>query len=193
MNEEQEGFAAEAEEPKATPEATAELPGVDVARLEQALAEEKAKAERYLANWQRAQADFLNLKRRAEQEKEDQARFSNAMLMVNLLPALDDLERALSSVPTKLAGLSWVQGIGLIYRKLLAALEANGLTEIKAEGETFDPKFHEAVLHSAGPADKVIQVVQKGYRLNDRVIRPAMVVVGSGEAEPSQGEAEAGK
>lgn len=191
MNEQQEGLAAEA--PKETPEAAAEPAKLDTAALEQALAEEKAKAERYLANWQRAQADFLNLKRRSEQEKEEQSRFSKAMLMVSLLPALDDLERALASVPTKLAGLSWVQGVGLIYRKLLAALEAKGLTEIKAEGEMFDPKFHEAMLHSPGPANRVIQVVQKGYKLNDRVIRPAMVVVGSGETEPAADESEQGK
>jgi len=160
-------------------EATAE----DVEALKQALAEEKTKAEGYLANWQRSQADFINYKRRSEQEKEEISKFANSILMFNLLPILDDLERAFSSVPDHLAKLSWVDGINLIGRKFQTYLEAQGLSQIKAIGEPFDPKLHEAAMHSKGKEGIVIEELQKGYKLHDRVIRPTMVVVGNGEEE----------
>jgi len=153
----------------------------DIETLNKALAEEKAKAEDYLANWQRAQADFINYKRRSEQEKEEIGKFANATLMFSLLPILDDLERAFASVPPKLAQLNWVDGVRLIERKLRAIMEAQGLSQIKAIGEPFDPNLHEAVMHSKGEEGIVIDELQKGYKLHDRVIRPAMVVVGNGE------------
>ena len=155
----------------------------DIETLKQTLAEEKQKAESYLANWQRAQADFINYRRRSEQEKEEISKFANSVLMFSLLPILDDLERALTSIPSNLAKLSWVDGIRLIERKLQASLEAQGLSPIKAVGEPFDPKFHEAAMHGKGKEGIVIAELQKGYKLHDRVIRPTMVVVGEGEAE----------
>lgn len=155
----------------------------DIETLKQALAEEKQKAENYLANWQRAQADFINYRRRSEQEKEEISKFANSVLILSLLPILDDLERALSSIPSNLAKLSWVDGIRLIERKLQASLEAQGLSPIKALGEPFDPKFHEAAMHGKGKEGIVIAELQKGYKLHDRVVRPTMVVVGEGEAE----------
>ena len=153
----------------------------DIETLKQALAEEKEKAERYLANWQRAQADFINYKRRNEQEREDFNKFANATFMLSLLPVLDDLERALDSIPPKSAKLTWVDGIRLIERKLRTNLEAQGLTPIKALGEPFDPNFHEAVRQDKGKEGIVIEELQKGYKLYDKVIRPTMVVVGNGE------------
>jgi len=155
----------------------------DIETLKQTLAEEKQKAENYLANWQRAQADFINYRRRSEQEKEEIGKFASSVLMLSLLPILDDLERALTSIPSNLAKLSWVDGVRLIERKLQASLEAQGLSPIKALGEPFDPKFHEAAMHGKGKEGIVIAELQKGYKLHDRVIRPAMVVVGEGEAE----------
>ncbi len=160
----------------------------DIEALKQALAEEKEKAEGYLANWQRAQADFINYKRRSEQEKEEIGKFANAMLMLNLLPVLDDLERAFDSIPPRLAKLTWVDGIRLIERKLQASLEAQGLSPIKALGEPFDPKLHEAAMHAKGKEGIVIEELQKGYKLQDRIIRPAMVVVGNGEEEEKKEE-----
>jgi molecular chaperone GrpE len=103
--------------------------------------------------------------------------------MLNLLPILDDLERAFTSIPPHLAKLSWVDGIRLIERKLKASLEALGLSPIKAVGEPFDPKLHEAAMHGKGKEGIVIEELQKGYKLHDRVIRPAIVVVGNGEEE----------
>ena len=155
----------------------------DVETLKKILAEEKAKAEANLAGWQRAQADFINYKRRSEQEKEEIGKFANSVLMLNLLPILDDLERAFASIPLQLAKLSWVDGIKLIERKLWASLEAQGLSQIKALGEPFDPKLHEAAMHAKGKEGIVIEELQKGYKLHDRVVRPTMVVVGNGEEE----------
>ncbi len=158
----------------------------DIEALKQALAEEKKKAEANLANWQRAQADFINYKRRSEQEKEEIGKFANTMLMLNLLPILDDLERAFTSTPPQMAKLTWLDGIRLIERKLRASLEAQGLSQIKALGEPFDPKFHEAAMHGKGKEGIVIEELQKGYMLHDRVIRPTMVVVGNGEEEKEE-------
>ena len=151
--------------------------------LEAQLEEEKKKAETYLANWQRAAADFQNYTRRTDQEREELGRLANAALVINILPILDDLERALTSVDTRLAGLTWIDGIRLIYRKFQAVLEASGVREIKAEGEDFDPRYHEAVMYGEGEEGKVISEVQKGYMLGDRVIRPSAVVIGRGQKE----------
>jgi len=160
----------------------------DIAALKQALAEEKAKVEANLAGWQRAQADFINYKRRAEQEKEEISQFAKATLIVELLPVLDDLERALAAIPSHLAEASWVDGIRLIWSKLRATLEAQGLSEIKAVGEPFDPHYHEAVREDKGKEGVVIEEVQKGYKFHDRIIRPTKVVVGNGEEEPEKEE-----
>ncbi len=166
----------------------------DLPTLRQQLAEEREKAERYLGQWQRAAADLQNYKRRTEQERADAARYAEFPLMLHLLPIADDLQRALDSVSVHLAGLTWVQGIELIYRKLQHTLEIHGLSEVKTAGEPFDPNFHEAVMTAEGEEGKVIEELQKGYRLHDRVIRPAMVVVGKGKEqapEDPQQEADA--
>jgi len=155
----------------------------DVELLKQALAEEKEKAETNLAGWQRAQADFINYKRRSEQEKEEISKFASSVLILNLLPIVDDLERAFNSIPPRLVKLSWVEGIRLIERKLQANLKAQGLSQIEALGEPFDPNFHEAVRQGKGKDGIVIEEIQKGYKLHDRVIRPTKVVVGGGEEE----------
>jgi molecular chaperone GrpE len=170
-------------------EKTLEAVGLDDGEeLKKALVEEEAKAEKYLSNWQRAQADFANYKRRTEQERGDIIKLANAELILNLLSAVDDMERALDHVSGKLAASKWVDGIVLIYRKFMAILEANGVSEMKALGEQFDPCLHEAVAHVEGENDKVIAVVQKGYLLNDRVLRPAMVTVGDGRGAASSEE-----
>lgn len=160
----------------------------DMESLKGALAEEKAKAEEHLASWQRAQADFINYKRRVEQERNEATKFANAMLILNLLPVMDDMERALENVPTSLAGLTWVEGIKLISRKLQAVLEGHGLTEIEALGQPFDPNLHEAVLYGEGEEGMVIDELQKGYKLHERVLRPTMVKVGGSNEEKEETE-----
>jgi len=160
----------------------------DVEALKKAFAEEEAKAGKYLANWQRAQADFINYKRRTEQEKGDIIKLANAGLIFNLLSVVDDMERALDNISNKLAGSKWVDGIVLIYRKFMAILEANGVSEMKTLGEQFDPSLHEAVVHVEGESGKIMAVVQKGYMMSNRVLRPAMVKVGSGQSSNSSDE-----
>jgi molecular chaperone GrpE len=152
-----------------------------VEQLRARLDEEKARAEGYLAQWQRAAADFQNFKRRTEQEREEYGRFASTAFIVNILPAVDDLDRALANVDESLASSSWVEGIRAIQRKLKGALEASGVSEIAAAGERFDPNIHEAISQAPGAHDAVVAEVQKGYRLGNRVIRPAMVVVGNGD------------
>jgi len=142
-----------------------------------------ADPQRYLENWRRAEADFENYKRRVEQERAESAKFAGMALILNILPIVDDLERAFKSIPEKLAHLTWTDGIRLIHRKLQATLEAQGVTEIKALGETFDPSVHEAVGQTAGEEGKVVEEAQKGYKLHGRVIRPAFVIVGSGSLQ----------
>ena len=156
----------------------------DIEALEQALFEEKERSERYLANWQRAQADFINYKKRAEQEKKETVEFANSELILNLLTVVDDLERAFVSLPPRLSKSSWIEGIELIHNKLKGILEAHGLTEISAKGKPFDPRWHEAVMHQEGEEDIVIEEIQKGYKLKDRVLRPSKVIVGKGKASP---------
>jgi molecular chaperone GrpE len=153
----------------------------DIESVTRALNEEKEKAEKYLANWQRAEADLINFKKRSEQEKAEIAKFANAVLVMSLLPILDDFERALDNVSIKLAGFTWVDGIRLIHRKLQAVLESHGISQIEALGNDFDPTLHEAVLEEEGEEGKVIEELQKGYKLHERVLRPAMVKVGKGK------------
>jgi molecular chaperone GrpE len=145
------------------------------------LAEEKEKAQSYYASWQRAAADYQNFKRRVEQERGEVSRQASAAFIFNLLPLVDDLERALQNVDGHLAGLTWVDGIRLIHRKFQAMLEMYGVSEIAADGQDFDPNVHEAVTFGEGEEGKIIAVLQKGYTLGDRVLRPAMVVVGKGD------------
>ncbi len=170
-----------------TPEAESEVAEIeDIEILKQALIEEKKKAEANLAGWQRAQADFINYKRRSEQEKEEMGKFANATLMLDLLHILDDLERAFAAIPPRLDEADWVDGIRLIERKLWASLEAQGLSQIKALGEPFDPNFHEAVRQDKGREGIVVEELERGYKLHDRVIRPSKVVVGNGEEEEKE-------
>ncbi|MCC7365494.1 MAG: nucleotide exchange factor GrpE [Dehalococcoidia bacterium] len=158
------------------------LPGEPQAgsTAEQQLVEALERAETNYKNWQRAAADFANFKRRTEQERAETARFASASLVINLLPVYDDLERAVGTVDANLAGLNWVQGVVAIQRKFKTLLDAMQVSEIAAAGELFDPALHEAVANQPGEEGRVLHVVQKGYRLGDRVIRPAMVIVGEG-------------
>lgn len=169
--------------PEATPE-TGSAP--DAVKLEEALAEEKKRAVEYLANWQRAQADFINFKRRSEQERLEFSKYASARAFTAILPVLDDLERALQAIPPKFTRHDWVEGVRLVQRKFLAALEGQGVKPILALGMAFDPNFHEGVRSEPGPEGMVIREFEKGYTLNDKVLRPAKVAVGNGEEGPPE-------
>ena len=151
--------------------------------LKKALAEEKTKSEANLAGWQRAQADLINYRKRCEQEMEETTRFANAALILTLLPVLDDFERAFNSFPVDQLkpNSGWIEGVRLVERKLRTTLEMQGLSHIKTVGEPFDPRIHEAVRQAAGKEGTIIQELVKGYKLHDKVLRPAKVMVGNGE------------
>jgi molecular chaperone GrpE len=170
--------ASGASDRDSSPESVAQRRGES---LEAQLAKAQEEAIKFRDNWHRAEADFQNYKRRTEQERDESRKFANVSVIINLLPVLDDFERAFGSLDRRLAGLSWFDGIYLIYRKLQQLLENSGVTPIQTDGQAFDPRFHEAVAHAEGEDGKVISEVQRGYKLHDRVLRPAMVVVGKGQ------------
>jgi len=155
----------------------------DVEVLKQSLQTEQKKAEEYLANWQRAQADFINYKRRTEKEKEELGELIRSVMVLKLLPVLDDFERAIAVEPDKSLDPKWVEGVKIIERKLRSILESEGLSPIVCTGEQFDPYLHEAVRQVCGEDGKVLGEAQKGYKFNDKVLRPSKVVVGNGETE----------
>ena len=153
----------------------------DIETMKIALAEERDKAESNYANWQRAEADFSNYKRRAEQAEQDRLNWVNAELIKCILPIVDDFDRAFATLSCEEGDANWVVGIRLIQRKLQMILEAQGLTEIDALGQPFDPSFHEAVAHHEGEEGMVVGEVQKGYKLKTKVLRPTLAVIGKGE------------
>lgn len=142
--------------------------------------EAEKKAEEYLSRLQRLQADFSNFRKRMEQEREEQRRFASEQVILKLLPLLDDLDRALKSVPGGFADSEWFKGIVLIDQKLRGVLKEDGLTRIDAEGKEFDPWEQEAVMAEECEEEqegKVKCVFRDGYKLHGRVLRPAQVVV----------------
>jgi molecular chaperone GrpE len=172
-------------------EGASDGPQSDIAALEKALAETKQKAEEYLASWQRSQADFSNYRRRMAQEQQDRLLNANASLFCDILPVLDDLELAISHIPEEHAKNKWVEGVRLVERKFKSILDKQGVKPIFALGMAFDPKLHEAIKQEKGQEGAVIAEVQKGYTLNDKLIRPSRVIVGSGEdAEKPEPNAE---
>ena len=137
------------------------------------------RADEATYNWQRSAADFANFKRRTDEERSVIGQVGTALLISKMLGVLDDFDRALATVPPD-AHEGWVEGVRLVERKLRSVLEAEGVTPIEALGEPFDPNLHEAVVHeptTEHPDNTVIAELQRGYRLNDRVLRPAMVKV----------------
>jgi molecular chaperone GrpE len=148
--------------------------------LQNELAETQAKANEYLEGWQRARADFTNYKKRVEREQAQIYQNAAGNILKRYLSIIDDLERALKARPQNGDGAAWSEGIELIYRKLLGILESEGILPMDAEGKPFDPNLHEAIMsedsdqHESG---QIIEVLQQGYTLGDKVLRPAMVRV----------------
>lgn len=163
----------------------------DTESLAQLLAQEKEKAERYLANWQRAEADFRNYKTREEQGKKDLVNWANSTLVCDILPVLDSFDRAFEGVTSAGKGLSWITGFKQIQKMLLDVLGKHGLTEMKCVGETFDPSLHEAVVQRDGAEGLILDEVRKGYKMKDRLIRAPQVVVGTGGESPNAEAAKA--
>jgi molecular chaperone GrpE len=137
-------------------------------------------AAEYLAAWQRERAEFQNFKKRTEK---DRAQWQDAIrtdLIMELLPVLDDFARALENLPEEGPARDWANGVLLIQRKLKTQLESLGLEEISTEGQPFNPELHEAVTHETSEKHQpgeIIAVLRKGYKMGDRILRPALVRV----------------
>lgn len=151
----------------------------------QSLAEEKEKAERYLANWQRSEADFRNYKAREEQEKKDLTNWANSTLVCDILPVLDAFDRAFEGAPPDDNNLNWINGFRQIQKMLLDVLSKHGVTELKCVGEMFDPSRHEAVIQQDGAEGLVLGEIRKGYMMKDKLIRAPQVSVGKGGETPN--------
>lgn len=140
----------------------------------------RAQTDEYLDGWQRSRAEFANYKKRVEREKEEMRAQVTGEILTHYLGVIDDLERALKDRPVESESNAWAEGIELIFTKLKAILESEGVEPIVAEGKIFDPNFHEAVTYEENDDHRdgeVIEVIQRGYKLGDRVLRPAMVRV----------------
>lgn len=166
------------------PESEQQAPANDDAGSPQDMATElektRGQAEEYLGNWKRAAADYQNFKKQQERDRQNWVAMANQDLLLKLLPAIDDLHKALENVTPEIKESSWFDGLLLVNKKLDKSLEESGLDEIPAQGQKFDPQFHEAVMHEeveGAEPDTNVSVLQKGYVLNGRVIRPSMVKV----------------
>ena len=158
------------------------------AQLEQRLAEAEAQRDEYLDDLRRVAADFDNYRKRAARDQESLVARAHERLVKELLPVLDDLERALEAAAEH-EEAKLEEGVRLVERQLRSVLEREGLVEIDADG-SFDPHVHEALLTQPSEAEDgaILQVLQKGYRLGDRVLRPARVVISQGVEEARAGE-----
>ena len=158
----------------------AEAEPVEPPTLEEQLTAVQAEAEDYKDRWLRSQAEFANARKRMEKQRLDAFSNATANVMTKLLPIVDDFERAMENLPAEISENSWLEGIQLVQRKLLSTLENFNVTAIEAIGEPFDPNLHEAITQE--PTDEfesgaVCRVLQTGYKIGDRVIRPSLVVV----------------
>jgi molecular chaperone GrpE len=156
-------------------------PGDDLETLRAELAEIEQKADEYLRLAQRTQADFINYRRRVEEERAQQAKDANVALLQKLFPILDDFERALGNAPETERQSSWFQGVQLVERNLRGLVAADGVELIDAQpGAEFDPRLHEAVGSVPSqdqPEGRILHVARQGYRRGERVLRPTQVVV----------------
>ncbi|WP_322509684.1 nucleotide exchange factor GrpE [Anaerolinea sp.] len=151
-----------------------------VKALEEYIRELEGKQKEYIEGWARERADFSNYKRRIEREQATLAQNITGEILKKYLLILDDLSRAMKMRPKDGEAASWADGIELIYRKLQSILDAEGIQRIPAEQEMFDPMRHEAIMYEESPeheSGQIIEVLQDGYTLGDRVLRPARVRV----------------
>ncbi|HEX7431520.1 MAG TPA: nucleotide exchange factor GrpE [Candidatus Limnocylindrales bacterium] len=158
----------------------------DVERLRAELDSAQAQAVEHLASLQRTAADFANYRRRTAEDRERELGLASEQLLRKLLSVADDFDRALEAMPAELQSLGWIEGIVLLDRKLRQLLESEGVTPIEVMGRPFDPREHEAIASVPAPGipdGVVVAEIQRGYRIRDRVLRPAMVAIAGGGAE----------
>ena len=150
----------------------------DLRALKDELQAWQGRATEYLDGWQRSRAEFANYKKR--QEREQGLVYQNAAgaIIKRYLEVLDDLERALKNRPQEGDEAAWAAGIELVYRKLSAILEAEGVVAMGTEGQLFDPNLHEAISQEDNDhyeSGQIIEVIKQGYLIGERVLRPALV------------------
>ena len=162
--------------------------------LEDELQDAVRDRDQYQNSMQRAQADLINYRRRSEEEKSEAIKRANTRLLNQLLTTLDEFTMAFDQAPTDASQQAWLEGFRLIHRKLIAVTESEGVTKIDAQDKPFHPAEHEALgqVESADHDDgQVIHVIRPGYRLHDKILRPAQVLVSTkpqSEIEETQSE-----
>jgi molecular chaperone GrpE len=153
----------------------------DIEQLRSELHDTTAKADEYLAGLQRERAEFSNYRRRTAEERQAMLGLAGEDLIRKVLAIADDFDLAIDNRPPELAESGWVEGVAAIDRKLRALLESEGVSEVEAEaGRPFDPREHEAIVNVPGTGraeGEIVDVVRRGYKLRDRVLRPALVAV----------------
>jgi molecular chaperone GrpE len=153
----------------------------DLAQIKSELEQTQAKLTEMMNISQRALADLQNFKRRSEEEKASFIMYSNAELILALVPALNSANLALKHEPKD---AEWAKGVEQALKQMASALEARGLRIINTAGQKFDPKIHEALMMAPGEKDLILEELEQGYMLGEKVIKPARVKVGNGEAAP---------
>lgn len=151
---------------------------VDIADLQKEIEKARASAAEYLDGWQRSIAEFSNYKKRVERDRELVQQTLTGTIVKRYLEIVDDLERALKARPNEGDGANWANGVELIYRKLLNLLDSQDVKPMDALGKPFDPSRHEAIGHMESavfPSGHIAEVVQNGYLIGDRLLRPALV------------------
>jgi len=163
-------------------DALSATPAEEIARLREALEAKSREAEEYRDRYLRGAAEFDNARKRAVREREEYTRYANESLLRELLPVLDNFERALQSARNESTAAAVTAGVELIQRELLRVLEKFGVTSFSSVGQPFDPERHEAIARvpaQGQPEGTVVDETARGYLLNGRVLRPAMVTVAS--------------
>lgn len=141
--------------------------------------------QEYLEGWKRAKADFINVKKRHEQEQREFGLYANKNLILELLPVLDNFTRAFNDIPEKEQKVSWIQGMKFIQDRFRSVLKDQGVTEMKLLGEVFNPELHEAVEtvaqkeKSKDHNERIVEIIEQGYLLHGKVLRPAKVKITS--------------
>lgn len=168
------------QDPTAEEDQTADQQESADVNWEQEAANWKAQAEEHQNRMLRALADMDNLRRRARKEQEDLAKYASQKVVEELLPILDNFERALAADKEAMTLESLLTGVDMVYRQMVQVFDKEGLTAIQAKGQPFDPHIHQAVMQTQDPefaSGVVVEELQKGYMYKDRVVRPAMVKV----------------
>jgi molecular chaperone GrpE len=156
------------------------IPLKDYAAQLEELDDMRQKVDEFSDGWQRERAEFANYRKRVERDREMEKQNSKIDIIKKYLAVNDDFERAMKNIPQESVQAAWLEGLQLINQKLKTLLDGEGITAIPAENKAFDPVLHEAISHEENPdfeSGQIIEVVQKGYTIGDRVIRPALVRV----------------